>query len=59
MTYFIDVNLHTKLLDLYMGDDKVGNAYRHTIDVEKTQAFTDNVVWYDNITRVFSVGIVY
>ena len=42
-----------------MGDDKVGNAYRHTIDVEKTQAFTDNVVWYDNITRVFSVGITY
>ncbi|XP_071172819.1 E3 SUMO-protein ligase RanBP2-like [Mytilus edulis] len=50
---YTEVNLHTKLIDLYLSEDKVGNAYRHTVDVEKTLAFVDNIVWYENISRVF------
>ncbi|CAG2208518.1 NUP358 [Mytilus edulis] len=56
---YTEVNLHTKLIDLYLSEDKVGNAYRHTVDVEKTLAFVDNIVWYENISRVFQVCIKY
>ncbi|XP_058807194.1 E3 SUMO-protein ligase RanBP2-like isoform X2 [Phymastichus coffea] len=48
-----DVQLRVKLLKHYMEKNKMDDAYKHAVDVERTNIHRNNLIWYQVLCELF------